>query len=665
MPQQTSPWVEGKYGWNFGENNWNGGMDENLLKFSFMFDRNVDSITSSLPAAVNGEAHYLTTDNRLYFAVGTTYFSSPVPKWFIIVVRSTGQTYQFNGTSLVQIDTSTQTDSRLDAVELSITNIANTSDILKGAALVGFDGNTLAQQLKSRLNRVVDNITGLKALDKTKYTRAFVTGYYAKGDGGGGAYYLDADDTTSADNGGSIIVATDGGRWKFVINNEWSVKQFGAKGDGVSDDTAFIQAAINALPLKGGTVRIPGGTYKLNTQITIGDGNGGTTPSTRNGIKLVGQGAGFAVSGAGVPTILSWNGASTTSSMVSVRGQISDCEVSGIFFECQGAAGGMDLTSFSGCTVKNIKIVNPKSNGLTILGGAAPTGNYNIFNVFENINIALLSANSIGLFMDGVYSVQNDTWISQFRNVRIETVSGATDATCAWFKFVDSCSFYRCHFDHKPEVTSNGIIFDALANNDFPAGMAFYDCSVSKTAVLEDGTHFIRKNYFYGFGTYDLEVIPAHSKLCGITDSGEVFGDFLYGNSLLSWDDFTPTISLVGGAGNTVPNYSTTFAKYKKFGKTVHYTIFFDGDGGDEGAGTGALNINLPFPAAASGVFWEHFGRVVNGATSYVAFGRILAGASTVQLRIFDTATTTRTLTGADQNSVTRTISVSGTYETV
>ena len=123
MSQQQSPWLEGAYGWNFGEGGWNTGMDQNLLKFSFMFDRNVDSITASLPPAANGQAHFLTTDNRLYFAVGTTYFSSPVPSWFEFKIRSTGDTYQFNGTSAVQIDSPSQLDSRLDAVEFTVSTL--------------------------------------------------------------------------------------------------------------------------------------------------------------------------------------------------------------------------------------------------------------------------------------------------------------------------------------------------------------------------------------------------------------------------------------------------------------------------------------------------------------------------------------------------------------
>lgn len=55
----------------------------------------------------------------------------------------------------------------------------------------------------------------------------------------------------------------------FLLN----VKEFGAIGDGINDDTAFIQAAILSCP-KGGTVLIPKGTYRttsifLKSDITL------------------------------------------------------------------------------------------------------------------------------------------------------------------------------------------------------------------------------------------------------------------------------------------------------------------------------------------------------------------------------------------------------------
>lgn len=127
---------------------------------------------------------------------------------------------------------------------------------------------TLAALLLGGLNRVVDSIASLRALKRAVYTRAFATGYYTPHDGGGGAYQYDPADTSSADNGGTIIVAADGGRWKLQLTGPVSVCQFGAKGDGVTDNTAVFTAALAT----GLTVFVPGGTFCVSS-ITVSAGN--------------------------------------------------------------------------------------------------------------------------------------------------------------------------------------------------------------------------------------------------------------------------------------------------------------------------------------------------------------------------------------------------------
>jgi len=121
-----------------------------------------------------------------------------------------------------------------------------------------------------RKGKVVDSIEELKNLLYSDYTRVFVTGYFSAGDGGGGHYRYDSSDVISADNLGSIIVADDGGRWKLIQTSPLSVKQFGARGNAVSDDQPAIQATIEAVITSGGgTVYFPGSGYFIGSPVVL------------------------------------------------------------------------------------------------------------------------------------------------------------------------------------------------------------------------------------------------------------------------------------------------------------------------------------------------------------------------------------------------------------
>ena len=78
-----------------------------------------------------------------------------------------------------------------------------------------------------------------------------------------------------------------------------SVKDFGAVGDGSTDDTAAIQAAITAMPAAGGGLYFPAGTYLVSSALTLsksgaytGDGYGTnirTTSATANIFTVTAQ----------------------------------------------------------------------------------------------------------------------------------------------------------------------------------------------------------------------------------------------------------------------------------------------------------------------------------------------------------------------------------------
>lgn len=126
---------------------------------------------------------------------------------------------------------------------------------------------------------VISTISDLKITTATKDGELFVVkGYHSIGDGGGGSFYWDSS-STETDNGGTIIQASGvtAGRWKRSYSGAVNVKWFGAVGDGVTDDTAAIQAAIDFCNFntagKGFKLAATNGKYRITAQLNLTGNN--------------------------------------------------------------------------------------------------------------------------------------------------------------------------------------------------------------------------------------------------------------------------------------------------------------------------------------------------------------------------------------------------------
>lgn len=167
---------------------------------------------------------------------------------------------------------------------------------------------------------------------------------------------------------GSTTARTLAARGKDNIN----VKDFGATGDGTTNDAAAITAAIASLPAIGGGVYFPNGSYNLGT----------TTITVPAGVRLYGAG--------GRGTVLKYGSGSNSYALI-IGGDTNNlsynCSVHDISITLMDKdARGIKMLCTVSASLKNIYIggnptVGQTSKGVTIDGGNQST----YLNTLENV----------------------------------------------------------------------------------------------------------------------------------------------------------------------------------------------------------------------------------------------------------------------------------------
>lgn len=142
----------------------------------------------------------------------------------------------------------------------------------------------------------------------------------------------------------------------MIIN----VKEFGATGDGITDDLPAFNAALVEAYTNGGIIYIPQGTYMLSDTWKIGNGSA-QQESTYNDISIVGAGCGnnrYIQPNSHYGRTVLRRGTSAQGPMITVSGPITNVQIADLQLDCnEVAAIGLNVVHACYSTFKNLSVI--------------------------------------------------------------------------------------------------------------------------------------------------------------------------------------------------------------------------------------------------------------------------------------------------------------------
>jgi hypothetical protein len=288
-----------------------------------------------------------------------------------------------------------------------------------------------------------------------------------------------------------------------------SVKDFGAVGDGVTDDTAAIQAAITFVRQNGGgTVFFSNGTFKISSTIVVGYSD----------VKLQGEGKGdFHYTGTSpvAATRILWAG-SSTGQMVNFQPAgtqwISGCGINGIFLD--GGSGVERLVTVYSNIAGNFIVHGQNFSVSAVLFGVVTLAPGETADCQENY--CEIRANAVG---------------SISINAGLLQLTGVTAANSSFnrFGFIDgnyqngtAIQLYNCDnnlFDQirlyrQPGATGTGIVLNAGNLNEEARQNLFINCSPGEGGLTANGTasgaSASKENYILYYDTRNGAPLPVY-----------------------------------------------------------------------------------------------------------------------------------------------------------
>jgi hypothetical protein len=413
---------------------------------------------------------------------------------------------------------------------------------------------------------------------------------------------------------------------------QYSVKAFGAKGDGTTDDTTAIQNAINAIPTAGGILFFPTGIYKITSMLDI---------NNRQGFAVMGSGSGELSTTSA--SVLRWAGAANGTVLRVFSSRWSyfqnftvDCASSagiGIDYTALNATSPSQENHFSNITIRsctgtpgrglhvgsstNDQVSESTFDGMVYVG--------NVVNIYQDgsqtIDIQyrggdVSAATSIGMDIVGgsvtTFNVDFENGVANTVDVQVEATAGrvtfvdnyhedTNGATQKAYNFPSGNRTYASSFlggqvlytstaggtvfnyQQQGPVVMSGMMFTSNAANQ-GGTITFNGPGPSANDISLPGTVFYNSNALSVAGS--SRVINTLSSSLAAVDTAGVPVTFRGGNG-------GPASAVAGGAGGTM-----TFQAPAGGNGTAALAA---GRGADAVIGSGPAGSNLGGGGAASG----------------------------------------------------------------
>ena len=325
-------------------------------------------------------------------------------------------------------------------------DLADQTDPLKGAGMIGYQGGTVADELAvlaagiagTNTSRVVNTVADLRLGAPSGIQFQLTSGYYAAGDTGGNSFYRRVSgDTTSADNGGSIIVDANSVRWYLCHDGSVNVEQFGAKPDATTNSVAVVNTMLNVSAIK--EVTFGAGPYAWTGAITM------VANKSLRGLK----GAGTSVYIIGATTVI-------MKQATSVSGFLFECTsmaASTYLFLLNTAAGSMEYVTLEDMTLYHCKGFATDDNHAT--------------NVATNVRIRGISSRLTkgpGLFFRDVWA------FLECRDIAMDYVGNVAAQNYTGFSITSN---QGCLFDNCEMTGTTGLV---AGTNGAQIGFSFNSC---------------------------------------------------------------------------------------------------------------------------------------------------------------------------------------------